>query len=176
MFKVLISFLASLLLLTGCASDVATDYNSSVNFAAFNTYQYQENAGVPVSLDSARIKQAVDSELNVRGFSMVEQDADLVVRYAILEGTELRADGPSFGFGIGTGGYNSGYGVGVRTPTRVKEKKFGKLAVELVDPKTNDVVWRSVSQRQLTETMEPADRDIFVQEQVHKMFEEYPAR
>lgn len=49
MFKVLTSFLTSLLLLSGCASDVATDYSSGVNFAAFNTYQYQENAEVPVS-------------------------------------------------------------------------------------------------------------------------------
>ncbi len=58
----------------------------------------------------------------------------------------------------------------------MKEKKFGKLSVELIDAKSNDVVWRSVSQRQLTETMEPADRDVFVQEQVHKMFEEYPKK
>jgi hypothetical protein len=176
MFKVFLSLLASVLLATGCASDVATDYNSGVNFSAFNTYQYQENEAAPLSLDGARIKQAVDNELGIRGFTMKEQGADLVVRYDILEGTELRADGPSFGFGFGTGSYNSGYGVGVRTPTRVKEKKFGKLAVELVDSTTNDVVWRSVSQRQLTETMKPADRDVFVQEQVHKMFEEYPIK
>ncbi|MCY9853599.1 DUF4136 domain-containing protein [Vibrio mediterranei] len=176
MFKAVTPFLTSLFFLIGCASDVATDYDSSTNFSAFKTYQYQENSADPVSLDRARIKKAVDNEMALRGLTLVDKDADVLVYYDILEGTELLADGPSFGFGIGSGGYNSAYGVGVRTPTRVKEKKFGKLSVELIDAKSNDVVWRSVSQRQLTETMEPADRDVFVQEQVHKMFEEYPTK
>ena len=69
---------------------------------------------------------------------------------------------------------NSRYGAGVSTPTRVKEKKYGKLSVNLIDTQTNDVVWRSVSQRQLTETMDSEERNEFVQDQVQQMFEEYP--
>lgn len=164
-----------LLTLSGCASDVATDYDSGVNFSAFKTYQYQENPDVPIGLDAARIKKAVDSEMAQKGFQKVTADSDVLVRYRILEGTELQTTGPTFGFGIGGGSYGGGgYGVGVRTPEQIKEKKFGKLNVELIQTTTNEVVWSSVSQRQLTETMDTADRDVFVAEQVHKMFEEYP--
>ncbi len=60
-------------------------------------------------------KKAVDNEMALRGLTLVDKDADVLVYYDILEGTELLADGPSFGFGIGSGGYNSAYGVGVRT-------------------------------------------------------------
>lgn len=164
-----------LLVVSGCAADVATDYDANANFASFKTYQYQENPDVAVGLDAARIKKAVDKELAIKGFQQVESNSDVLVRYRILEGTELQSSGPTFGFGVGGGSYGGGgYGVGVRTPERIKEKKFGKLNVELIEAKNNEVVWSSVSQRQLTETMEPADRDVFVQEQVHKMFEEYP--
>ncbi|MGR5178519.1 DUF4136 domain-containing protein [Vibrio parahaemolyticus] len=174
MFRVVATFLLSSILLTGCAADVATDYDASVNFSVFKTYQYLENPEAPVSLDGARIKKAVDSEMMIRGVQYVAEGGDVLVHYDILEGSELIADGPSVGFGIGTGSRNSAYGIGVRTPTRVKEKKFGKLTVELIDARSNDVVWRSVSQRQLTETMEPAERDALVQDQVNKMFKQYP--
>ncbi|MCJ2378763.1 DUF4136 domain-containing protein [Vibrio sp. ZSDZ34] len=162
-------------LVAGCAADVATDYDASVNFSRFNSYQYQEDPNVPVSLDGARIKRAVDYQMAGKGFKKVDSNSDLLVRYSILEGSELRSDGLTVGFGIGTStSGRGGYGVSARTPERFKEKKFGKLNVELIEAKSNEVVWRSISQRQLTETMDSDDRDAFIMDQVGKMFEQYP--
>lgn len=161
---------------SGCASSVATDYDSSANFAGYKTYQFEDRGDAPLSLDGSRIQQAVDSELEMKGLSQSEQDSDLVVRFDILEASELRADGPTFSFGVGSGSRRSGvgYGIGASTPTRVTEIKYGKIAVDLVDSETNEVVWRSISQRQLRETMKPSDRQEFIVKQVSEMFKEYP--
>ena len=174
MLRMGFAWLLSAMLVSGCASDVATDYDSSVDFSGFSTYQYHEDPNTPVTLDGARIKKAVNKEMALRGMRLAESDGQLTVYYEILEASELLADGPTFSFGFGMGSINSRYGAGVSTPTRVKEKKYGKLSVNLIDTQTNDVVWRSVSQRQLTETMDSEERNEFVQDQVQQMFEEYP--
>lgn len=174
MFKPTLSLTFLSLFLFGCASDVATDYDASVDFSGFKTYQYKQDPDVPVTLDEARIKTAVDQEMMVRGMSLMERNAQITVHYEIIEASELLADGPTFSFGFGSGSVNSVYGAGVSTPTRVKEKKFGKLSVSLIDAQSNDVFWRSISQRQLTETMDSEERSEFVQDQVHQMFAEYP--
>ncbi|MGB7995492.1 MAG: DUF4136 domain-containing protein, partial [Photobacterium halotolerans] len=57
---------------------------------------------------------------------------------------------------------------------RFREYTYGKLIVELIDNKTNKVIWRSISRRQLTESMTPTARDNFIQEQVSEMFTQYP--
>ncbi|CAM4330921.1 DUF4136 domain-containing protein [Vibrio agarivorans] len=171
-----ITLLSALVVISGCASSVATDYDASANFSAYKTFQFEDRGDAPLSLDGSRIQQAVNTELEMKGLSASEQNNDLVVRFDILEASELRADGPTFSFGIGSGSRHSrmGYGIGASTPTRVTEIKYGKIAVDLVDSETNEVVWRSISQRQLRETMKPADRQEFIVEQVHEMFKEYP--
>ncbi|MGL6257740.1 DUF4136 domain-containing protein [Vibrio sp. WXL103] len=164
------------LVVAGCASSVATDYNASANFASYQTYQFEDAGGEPLGLDGRRIQQAVDRELSLKGLERTDDSNDLMVRFDILEASELRADGPTFSVGVGSGSRRSGfgYGFGASTPTRVTEIKYGKIAVDLVDSESNEVVWRSVSQRQLRETMKPADREKFIAEQVQKMFEQYP--
>ncbi|MBO7912317.1 DUF4136 domain-containing protein [Vibrio splendidus] len=174
MFRLRYLFFTLLLLLLGCASDVSTDYDSSVSFAGFKTYQYDEPKQSPLTLDAARIKKAVDEEMKFRGISFLESDAQLTVYYEILEESELLADGPTFSFGFGTGSINNAYGAGVSTPTRVKEKKYGKLSISIVETQSNDVIWRSISQRQLKETMDTEDRNEFILDQVKQMFEDYP--
>ncbi|CAH0527290.1 DUF4136 domain-containing protein [Vibrio hippocampi] len=174
MYKALISAVVSLFLVAGCASDVATDFNADVDFSSYTQYQYKEDPDTPISLDAARIKSAVDQQLAQKGLKKVDADANMLVYYSIIEASELLADGPSFTFGVGSGRYRgAGYGVGVSTPERIKERKYGKINVELIDAKTNQVIWRSISQRQLTESMSPQDREAFINDQVAKMFVEY---
>ncbi len=60
------------------------------------------------------------------------------------------------------------------SPSRYREYKYGKLVVELIDNDNNKIVWRSISQRKLTETMTPKSREEFIDEQVFEMFKNYP--
>ncbi|MDR9830421.1 DUF4136 domain-containing protein [Vibrio sp. FNV 38] len=170
------ALVSAVAVLSGCAASVATDYDAAANFAEYKTYKFEDRGDAPLSLDGSRIQQAVSNELAVKGITTADQDNDLVVRFDILEASELRSDGPTFSFGVGSGGRNSrfGYGIGASTPTRVTEIKYGKIVVDLVDSQTNEVVWRSISQRQLRETMKPSTRQEFIVEQVNEMFKEYP--
>lgn len=122
MLRVGFAWLLSAMLVSGCASDVATDYDSSVDFSGFSTYQYHEDPNTPVTLDGARIKKAVDKEMALRGMRLSESDGQLTVYYEILEASELLADGPTFSFGFGTGSINSDMALGLVHQLESKRK------------------------------------------------------
>lgn len=84
--------------------------------------------------------------------------------------TDFDSYGTSLAFGVGYR-YSS---IAYSTPVRFREYNYGKLIVELIDNKTNKVIWRSISRRQLTENMTPSARENFIQEQVGEMFAQYP--
>ncbi|QUJ70081.1 DUF4136 domain-containing protein (plasmid) [Photobacterium sp. GJ3] len=161
----------ALLLLSGCSAKVATDYNAGVDFSQYQTYQFAEKAESSiVSLDKDRLEETIKRELRFKGLQPSDQQADLTVNPYIREMTDFDSYGTSVGFGVGYR-YSS---IAYSTPVRFREYTYGKLIVELIDNKTNKVVWRSVSRRQLTENMTPAARESFIQEQVGEMFAQYP--
>ncbi|GAB6260761.1 DUF4136 domain-containing protein [Photobacterium sp. CCB-ST2H9] len=162
-----------LILLGGCSAKVATDYNASVDFSQYHTYQFAE---VPqssiVSLDKDRLEETIKRELRYKGLQPAEGEgkADLTVNPYIREMTDFDSYGTSVGFGVGYR-YSS---IAYSTPVRFREYTYGKLIVELIDNKTNKVIWRSISRRQLSESMTPSARQSFIQEQVGEMFAQYP--
>ncbi|WP_036821925.1 DUF4136 domain-containing protein [Photobacterium sanctipauli] len=165
------SSLIALILVTGCTADVATDYNSAVNYSQFKTYQFAPSAeNNAVTLDAARVEDAISSQLYAKGLKPSEENADLTVQHSILEQSEFQSYGTSFGFGYG---YRN-VGVAYSAPRQYKEYRYGKLVVELIENDTNQIVWRSVSQRKLTETMTPDSRRKFIDEQIQEMFNNYP--
>ncbi|MGF1703669.1 DUF4136 domain-containing protein [Photobacterium makurazakiensis] len=159
------------LLLAGCTSDVATDYNSATNYAVFKTYQFASSSNDhALSLDAARVEDAISGQLYAKGLKPAQTDADLTVQHSILEQSDFQSYGTSFGFGYG---YRN-VGVAYSAPRQYKEYRYGKLVVELIENNTNQIVWRSVSQRKLTETMSPDSRRKFIDEQIREMFKNYP--
>ncbi len=160
------------LLLVGCSSDVSTDFKENVNYSQFHTYEFAENANkTATSLDSARVKDALNYQLTNKGLELgADKKTDLTVKYYIQAESELQSYGTSVGFGYGA----SNVGVGFRSPTRYKETRYGKLIVELIQNTSNQVIWRSTSQRKLTDEMTPQSRITFIDEQISEMFKTYP--
>lgn len=164
------------LAITGCASNVITDYDSG---ATFNDYQSWDFAPAEktgdgfVSLDGSRIRKAIEKEMESEGLQKVSADeADLLVTWEIVVEERLEQAGSGFGFGLGFGSGN--FGLGLSAPQPVKKVEEGKLVVELVDPENRQVVWRSASRRYLNERQSPESRQELIDEIVADMFEEYP--
>ncbi|MDF5484958.1 DUF4136 domain-containing protein, partial [Vibrio parahaemolyticus] len=109
-------------------------------------------------------------QLEGKGLNKVNSGGDLYVHHDIVEESELVSSGSSVSFGYG---WNS-FGVITSSPERYKERKYGKLVVELVDAKANQVVWKGVSSRKLSESMSSEKRESLIQEEIAKMFESYP--
>lgn len=173
--RITLTVLALSSLLAACSADVSRDYNTAVNYSRYQTYTFsKEPQNDAISLDAARVQDAISTQLYSKGMKQVDSNADLTVRHAIVEQTDYRSYGTSLGFGYGYGLSHSHLGVAYTTPTQIREYRYGKLVVELIDNKSNQVVWRATSQRKLTETMTPSSRRSFIDGQINEMFKGYP--
>nr|WP_086939605.1 DUF4136 domain-containing protein [Thaumasiovibrio occultus] len=157
------------LLLVGCSAAPTIDYSATTNFADLNTYQFADSDS-PASLDGERIEAAIATQMTLKGFTRVEEQGDVIVHYAIREERELQSYGTTIGFGY----YSRGFGVGFSAPERLREIRYGNLVVDMVDVGSDKVIWQAVSNSRLTESMGPDKRNTFFNEQVAKMFAQYP--
>lgn len=159
------------LMLVGCAAPVIYDFDESANFLQDKTFEFEgAKNGDTQTLDRSRIHQAILSQLVSKGYTKVENNASLVVRYRIEEEIRIESTGVSYGVGMS----RNHLGVGMHTPVRSREIKEGKLVVEMVEARDNRVIWRAVSQKRLTEQMSPDHRTALVNELVTEMFGNYP--
>ena len=78
--------------LTGCASSVTTDYDSSASFASYKTWAFAEKDASNdfMSLDSGRVEAAVKRELEQESMQEAPQNsADLLVSYRVEDAEKL---------------------------------------------------------------------------------------
>jgi hypothetical protein len=161
------------LALTGCASNVVTDYDSAAVFGNYNTWAYADDAGSDafMSLDGSRVKSALERELEGKDMTLVSAaEADVLVNWHIAKEERLEQSGLGLGFGFGTGNF----GWGLSAPPPVREVDEGKLIVELADAQSRQVIWRAASKRYLNENQSPETRRTLIDEVVQEMFTKYP--
>lgn len=159
-------------LMSGCASNVVTDYDASASYQSYETWAFgATDDNRYTSLDGARVEDAVSRELGQKGLTRVEPDeADLLVTYHIDDVDRLDTSGFSYGFGFGRGSF----GWGISTAPPVREVREGQLIVDLVDTDTDKVVWRGTSKRYLNQNQSPETRQKLINEVVTEMFTRYP--
>lgn len=158
---------------TGCASNTVTDYNSAVDFGNYSSWAFASGIEPSsfTSLDGARVRTAVERELNREALQQVpEAEADLLVSWQIVREERLEQTGMGLGFGFGRGNF----GWAMSAPPPVREITEGKLVVELVDSTSRDVVWRAASRRYLNENQSSGTREKLIDEVVTEMFTKYP--
>lgn len=157
------------LLITACGT-VTTDVDKQADFSSYRTFDFGEQGDVPASIDTRRIEQGITAQLEGQGLSKVESGGDIYVHHDIVTSSEFVSSGSTLSFGYG---WNS-FGVISSGPDRYRERKYGNLVVQLVDAKANQVVWKGVSSRKLTESMDTESRESLIAEEIAKMFENFP--
>lgn len=164
MFKMLLTGIVCLAAAFG--QDVQFDYNRSANFGAYRTYQWNEQSSgkAPNQLMDQNIRRAIDAQMVLKGFQLVDSGADVQVNYQAAVDQEKRFDafgtGPRF------------YGTGSVTTSTVE---IGKLAVEIYDPATRQIVWRCAAAKTLDIKKDPEKNFQNLQKTVAKMFKTYPS-
>ncbi|WP_413113323.1 DUF4136 domain-containing protein [Thaumasiovibrio sp. DFM-14] len=161
--------LGGLSLIIGCTSAPTTDFNPDSNFSALRSYQLEEQSD-PTSLDLQRMQQALTQQLAIKGFIRSDANADLKIRFGIKSITELQSYGSSFGIGYGS----RNVGVGIRTPQQYREISYGKLIIEVINQKSNQVIWQAMSNKQLNQSLKGDERRQFIDAQVTQMMHLYP--
>jgi hypothetical protein len=166
------SVAAMLLLGTFAYAEVKTDYNHSADFAQYRTFDWKlpqrsTNGIVDNALVAARIEQAVDSQLMTKGLQQVNSNADLHVIYHIGAKSERNIDYfPSFGY------RRWGWWGG---STYVNRYIKGSVVIDLVDARTNQLVWRAF----LTDTgshLADVQTNKAVAKMVSKAFKSFPPK
>jgi hypothetical protein len=158
------SLLAILALLVGgCASSPNTFSNvdPGVDFSQYKTFGYFPTLSTDKeqyqSLVSNFLKVAVAQELVVRGLDHDEENPDLRVNFYINTQDKIKTRSvPTAGsyydyrdpFYDPWGGYG---GMGVGYETRVDQYTEGTLNIDVVDSKTNKLVWEGSIVGRLTE-------------------------
>lgn len=160
--------------LAGCAAiTVSADFDPEVDFQTYRTYAWGPADALPTGdprLDNNpffddRMRGAVDGELAERGLTVAPAtEADLVVHYhiSIRERIDVVTVDREYG-------YEPGY------DTAVREWQEGTLMVDLVDTRTNRVIWRGWAQSDMAGVID--DRDALaerIRKACDKLFTRYP--
>jgi hypothetical protein len=165
-----VPIVAAALVLAGCASSVhvATDFDRGANFTSYKTYSWRDGTKLPNPLMSERLVHAVDAQLATKGLSKVETGGDLTVTYHAS--AEKSVDVQTFQTG-GTYGCWGGCG---STSTSVTPVTHGTIIVDLVDGKSNKMLWRGTASDAVSDN--PKENEGKINEGVARMFKEYPPK
>lgn len=178
--------LAAAAVLSGCAAtgpDIRTDYDRSVDFDSFETYGFVDELGTDragySTLVTTHFKQAVQKEMQARGYRYTEENPDLLVNFFanVRYVTSVRRR-PSLWVSYGYYGYRYGmysawplYADGVDTA----QYRVGTANIDIVDAERNQLIWEGVAEGRLTrevmENPQPAIESV-----VAELFSHYPGR
>lgn len=168
-------------LTTAFADDVKTDYDHNATFSNFHTYSWEKvTSKNPFVVD--RIKQAVDKDLQAKGWQMVPSggDVSLFATDNIHNEQELETmyDGMGGGWGGGWGwggwgGMGGMGGMGDATTTAVNQKT-GKLVVDMFAGNSKKLLWRGSATGDLSNNSDKNTKNL--DNDVAKMFKKFPPK
>jgi len=150
--------------------DVESDFN-------YSTYQWMAHAssmqngvqkGIPTGgLLDKRVRAAADKGLQDAGLTLVDDSADLRVIYHI--GTEEHIEATSYGYS-----YYSYYGGYSGRQVALTEYNEGTIVLDLVDGKTDQLVWRGYVTDTIEENPSPERMNQRLNEAFQRMLSNYP--
>ncbi len=174
---------AVVLLASGCSgNNIRSDYDPSVDFSQYETYNFFADAGPDStnyqSFFSTYMVAAISREMEARGYEKSD-DPDLLVNFnaRLRDKTDVRTT-PAPTMGMGYYGYRRGFydpwmGYGYATETHVSQYTEGTFNIDLVDARRKKLVWEAVSVGRVTDkALEELEER--VNEGVPKFFATYP--
>ena len=181
----------AMLTLSACSSvDTSWDYNPDVNFSQMKTFAWStaDDDGSQYHLDGLmdeRVRNAVDQTLAAKGLKMVAKDkADLLVNYLTKVSTKVNVNtftnyygyNPYYSYYAPGWGWNGPWGAAPVTETQVSEYNVGTLIIDLVDAKTQKLVWRGSLGDIIRDKDTPRERVQFINKSVNEILANYPPK
>lgn len=161
------------LLLGSCTTvRVATDYDKAANFNNYGKFAFFK-PGIDKAeisdLDKKRILRAIDTELSAKGLNKSEE-ADILVSIFTKERERIDVYNNNFGYGWG---WNPWYYGGYYGST-VSQSTEGSLYIDIIDAKTNELVWQGVGSAKLITSGNMEKKEKRIREIVHEIIARYP--
>ena len=148
------------------AAKVTTDWDHGVDFSQFHSYAWAEGTPLADQLMQSRAVSTIDAQLQGKGLKKMDAGADLLVALHAAHKDEVQLD--STGFGPGWGGWG-GFGMSTTTEQTIP---IGSLLVDLVNAKSNKLVWRATGSEVIPNSPDKETKDL--EKMIVKMFADYP--
>lgn len=168
----------SLALLAGCSGyHVTYDYDVTASYGRYKTFDYytsKKGTGGTTGLMDKRVRASVEKELQAKGFVMeTKADPDfLVTYYPIVQERKVRTT-THLGWGWG---FRPVYGRMGTSVSQVRKHKEGTIVIEIVDFKSNQMIWQGAAAGALTGLTNPEDADEVVTRAVRDILAKFPPR
>ncbi|MGY0427258.1 MAG: DUF4136 domain-containing protein, partial [Polaribacter sp.] len=146
--KNMIFLFLSTLVITACSSiNVATDYDSKVDFSKYKTFAFYKK-GIDKAkisdLDKKRILRAIESELMAQGM-VKSKKPDMLVSIFTKSREKVNVSQNNIGWGYGYGwGYNPWLWNGMNNNVNVSQYTEGTLFIDFIDKEKKELVWQGV--------------------------------
>jgi len=159
------------------AQKTTYDFDKTATFGGYRTYSLKEGTPTKQPLIDSRIIAAIEAQLAAKGFTKDDTAPDVFVLYHMA--FDEQQDISAYSSGPMYGGYGWGWGGGwgsTTTDVRVRDILIGTLAIDLVDAKKKQMVWRGLGTKEIDTNAKPEKREKNINKAVEKIFKNYPPK
>lgn len=160
----------------GCSPQIRvfTDHDPEYDLSAYSTFDWGLKANVEEGknpllyneLNDKRIKLAVQEHLAAHGYRLTCDGPDLLLHYHIVLDDQSVVTTEPLGYRYGA--------YWTRMQTNVYSYREGTLILDLMDTKTNHLVWRGWAVTAI-DHVNPEKVEPFIQTAVERIFKKFPA-
>ncbi len=173
-------------MLAACSTgpQIKSDYDSTVDFAEFKTFNFYKPMGIEnpnySSLLGQMFRQAITKEMEQRGYTL-SPNPDLLMNVSARMEDKTRVttyNDPMYGgyYGYRAGFYDPWYGYGYGTTTQVSQYTEGTVNIDMVDASAKRMVWEGVAVGRVTGDKSNEEVRAAINSGVAEMFAKYPFR
>jgi hypothetical protein len=169
------------LALTACGGgiDVKSDYDPSAVQAmnSYKTYSWAtaKRDQTVSTLNAQRIIDAVDNALKSKGFTKQASGGDFQVAFIATTAQQTDYSTTNDYYGYGWGRWYGGGGMSTSRTTAYNWTQ-GTLVLDIVDGKSNQMVYRATAQAEVDQDLSPAERQTRLNSGALKMLEKFPPK
>ena len=161
----------------GCSTPLVIDqdYDTTYDFAKLRTYAWLPSppGDQMEDMTEKRVQGAVNSQLKAKGYSEAGDSPDFLVS---MEGIKKTVTGGSVGIGasiaVPVGSHGSVRLGGGKSKPRTKEE--GTLNVNIVDAKTQTVIWKGTASAALQPKKSPDEQQQRINQVVAELLKTFP--
>jgi len=141
-----------------------------VDFSKYHTYKWVpiEGGTHPNQIADAEIKQAVDAQMQAKGFTKTDSDnANLLVGYQVAVDQQKQWNA------YGTGGFRWGGGMASATSSTID---VGSLVLDMYDRTTKQLVWTGTATKTLDTSGNQQKNQKNLDKSMEKLLKKFPPK
>ncbi|OUL58317.1 DUF4136 domain-containing protein [Pseudoalteromonas ulvae] len=167
------------LLLAACAKTPDWDYDKSVTFSNYKSFAWIPNASLTKNTNNYQISPLMEQRVqnavndNLAGLGLAKSDeknADLLVNYHAAVDNKVEVDTFSTSYSARW----DYWGMGYQHHTQTTNYEVGTLVIDIIDRKTNQLIWRGAKEGRLKKNQTPEQRTATINSTVAAILSNFP--